>query len=118
MKTKNIQSIRKISVNYILSGLCGKEEMALKGIREFTSDKEAEKFCERLANLKLALAFRNIKETFTKKSDCYKKARYQTLHTPSNYSKSLEFTDKGWNAARNNPYKLSVSISSQISSQL
>lgn len=77
------------------------------GKREFTNDKQAEKFLERLAEFKLKLALRCANLNYTKKSDLFKLEKQYGYKLPY---KNYEYKYKAEQAIKANVYKLKLNI--------
>jgi hypothetical protein len=92
--------MKTIRINYYLNV----EKITLKGIRDFTDEKKAETFLERLTILKAKIAMRASGWPPNKKSDILR--GYKLTHS----MKANEWTKKAVNAMFNHPGKLSVQI--------
>lgn len=79
---------------------------AFEGTRDFESDKDANKFLERLAMFKMKLAFRGAHENFTKMSDGFKRKTFASGITFGSY----DYKKPAVKAIEANTYKMSVSI--------
>lgn len=95
----------KILIYYTLSRL-DRITPLTRNLKAFTNDKDAEAFLERLAKIKMRLAFRCSGKRYKKTSDAFRRAGYRTHGVLC----TTELTRAGRETIDKNVYKLAVEI--------